>query len=361
MINYKKTLDHIFNKYEYFLISVIYPIVWLVLKKLFQIRYKKRKLIAPVNDNFSSALILTDGQDPRYGPKRAMYFPNSIKDWLESKLGIENVKLSRSISNLDCEVVVISPEWIRDQRFHLKYFFSTFNFARKLRKFKTPVWVMIGDIYKIEYLITASIIVYLCGGSIPLMSITVPEAKKFGIPFPSGPHIILLNPKTEHLFRSHIVWEKRDKVIIFGSGSERRQRIYAEFHKNLEKIGWETIIARRQYDWDEYRELIKNSQILICSSTLVESAAIRLRFKFLQKNLAEYAITHRIWEGFCGGLLVITDATPVLTEFGFIEDIHFINIQKFIDMKGKLPPSPEMSKIASAGRDLFENLVHNII
>lgn len=360
-MHHKKTLVNFFNKYEYFLISVAYPIVWLVLKKLFQIGYKRRKLITPVKDNFSSALILTDCQGPRYGPKRCMYFPDSIEGWLESKLGIKNINLSGTISDSDWDLIVISPEWIKERSFHLKFFFPTFNLARKLRKSKTPVWVMIGDIYKIEYLIVASIIVYFCGGSIPLMSITVSEAKKFGIPLASGPHMILLNPNTENLFLSHIVWEKRDRRIIFGGGSERREGIYAEFHSNLEKIGWEAIIARRQYDWDEYRELIKNSQILICSSTLVESAAIRLRFKFLQKNLAKYAITHRIWEGFCAGLLVITDATPVLTELGFMEDIHFINIQKFIDMKGTLPPSPEMSKIASTGRTLFEKLVHNII
>lgn len=290
-----------------------------------------------------------------------MYFPDDLKNWLESKLNFANVYLTTNLSYGDYDVTVISPEWIRDQRLHLKLFFPVFKLSIKLRKLGKPVWVFIGDIYKIEYLIPASIIVYLCGGSIPLMSISVSEAKKFGIPLPSGPHIIQLNPKNIHLFKSNIAWGKRNKVVLFGSGSEKREDIYSKFHNNLEKLGWETIIARRQYDWHEYRELVKNSQVLICASTLVEGAAKRLRYKFLQKNLAKYAITHRIWEGFCGGLLVITNGTPVLTELGFVEDIHYINIQKFIDMKGNLPPSPEMSKIASAGRNLFEELVNNVI
>lgn len=361
MTNLKKASAYIFMKYEFYLITVICPIFWTLLIKYFKIINKNRKLIAPVKDVFSSALVLTDGKDPRYGSKRSMYYPDDIKNWLESKLSCKKVNLSTNFSNGDYDVIVISPEWIRDQRFHIKLFFPAFKLAFKLCKLNKPVWAIVGDIYKIEYLIPASIIVYFCGGSIPLMSITVPEAKKFEIPLPSGPHVIQLNPKTINLFKSNIVWEKRNKVVLFGSGSKRREAIYSEFHHNLKKIGWETKIARRQYDWDQYRELVKHSQVLVCASTLVESAAIRLRYKFLQKNLAKYAITHRIWEGFCGGLLVITDAAPVLTEFGFIEDTHYINIQKFIDMKGYLPPSTEMSKIASAGRNLFEDIVLNTI
>jgi hypothetical protein len=77
-----------------------------------------------------------------------------------------------------------------------------------MRKTKRPVFGIIGDIYKIEYLIPISILVSGCGGSIPLNSITINEAVNFGIPFQSGPYVMQLNQKILNFFNLVILGHK---------------------------------------------------------------------------------------------------------------------------------------------------------
>jgi hypothetical protein len=298
---------------------------------------------------------------PSFGSYRGMYYPDDIKSWLESNLGIEKVNLGIDLLDPRYDLIVVTPEWIRHNKFHLKFFIPIFGYVLKMRKTKRPVFGIIGDIYKIEYLIPISILVSGCGGSIPLNSITINEAVNFGIPFPSGPYVMQLNQKNIKLFQSSHSWAQRSNTIIFGSGSLRREQIFKDLNPILGALGWTTIITRRQLEWEDYRLLIKKSKVLICASTLIESASERLRFKFLSKRLAKYAITHRIWEGFCGGLLVVTDVTPTLTELGFIKGIHFLDLQELITSNATLPDETEMSRIAKAGNTLFKNIVFSDI
>ena len=86
------------------------------------------------------------------------------------------------------------------------------------------------DTYRLETLIAASILVAKCGGAIVLQQNTKEEASRFGIPFPSGPHVWLLNLGNVSLFQSYTNWKKRKKTIIFGvSGDEKREILFKKF------------------------------------------------------------------------------------------------------------------------------------
>lgn len=354
-----KIIRNIYFKYEYLLVSVILPLAWPICARLCNCLSKRKTFVPPVKDFFSSTTILTDRLQPNFSSNRVMYYPHDLNDWANSKLGIRRVAFSTNVKKVSSDVVIISPEWIKQQKSHLRFFIPILITAFRLRRKKIPVWVVIGDVYKIEYLIPAVILVAVCGGSFLCNSITPDEAKSFGIPFPSGPHIFQLNPNNVYLFESKINWESRENLVLFAGGSLIREQTYYKYHKVFEKSGWTTIIPRRNLDWEEYRNLNKETRILIASSTLVESAIIRLRFNFLKSKVSKYAITHRIWEGFCSGSLVVTNTTPVLEKFGFKKNIHFIDIDTCLGSNIVLPNKRIMSEIAKSGNRLFLELVNN--
>jgi hypothetical protein len=358
---YYKTTRRINDKFEYFIVSVILPLFWPICSRLCTWLSKSKTFIPPAKDLFSTATILTDILQVNFPSNRVMYFPHDLSNWANSKLGIRNINFSTDVKQVSSGVVIITPDWIKKQKSHLKFFVPILSTAFRLRRKKIPVWVVIGDVYKIEYLIPAVILVAMCGGSLPCNSITPEEAKNFGIPFPSGPHIIQLSPKNVNLFKSEIHWESRKNLVLFAGGSLKREQIYSKYHNELEKSGWTTIIPRRNFNWEEYRNLNKETKVLIASSTLIEIASIRLRYKFLKNKVSKYAITHRIWEGFCSGSLVVTNTTPVLEKLGFKRDLHFLDIDTCLGSNIKLPNQKVMADIAKSGNRLFLELVDNQI
>ena len=354
-----KIIRSIYNKYEYFIVSVILPLSWPIFVRLCAWLSTRKTFVPPVKDFFSSTTILTDRLQTSFASNRIMYYPHDLSDWAKAKLGISHIVFSINVKQVSSDVVIITPEWIKQQKSHFKSFIPILITGLRLRRKKIPVWAVIGDVYKIEYLIPAVILVAICGGSFICNSITSEEAQNFGIPFPSGPHIIQLNPNNVYLFESKINWESRENIVLFAGGSIMREHIYSKYHKEFEKSGWTTIIPRRNFNWEEYRNLNKGARILIASSTLVEGAIIRLRFNFLRSKLSKYAITHRIWEGFCSGSLVVTNATPVLEKFGFKKNIHFLDIDTCLGSNIVLPDKRIMSEIAKSGNRLFLELVNN--
>jgi hypothetical protein len=354
-----KIIISIYFKYEYLVVSVILPLAWPICVRLCTWLSKRKTFVPPVKDFFSSTTILVDRLQPNFPSNRVMYYPHDLNDWANSKLGIRRIDFSINVKQVSSDVVIISPEWIKQQKSHLRFFTPIMITAFRLRRKKIPVWVVIGDVYKIEYLIPAVILVAICGGYFPCTTISPEEAKNFGIPFPSGPHIIQLNPNNVYLFKSEINWESRENLVLFAGGSHIREQIYSKYHKEFEKSGWTTIIPRRNLDWEEYRDLNKETRILIASSTLVESAIIRLRFNFLKSKVSKYAITHRIWEGFCSGSLVVTNVTPVLEKLGFKKNVHFLDIDTCLGSNVVLPDKKIMSEIAKSGNRLFLELVNN--
>lgn len=284
----------------------------------------------------------------------------SVKSWAENSLNIKTVSTSTDSKRIDSEIVIITGDWFKQVKPHLKFFIPAFRLAKEIQKQNKPIWFMVGDTYNLHLIISASILVANCGGSIILQQNTREEALKFGIPFPSGPHIWLLNPGNLYLFSSDIPWNSRSNQILFAvTGDEKRRLFYEKIHKTFLKHGWEVIPGYRQYDWPSYRELMKHTKLNLTLS--LRQSAVDKRLRFLRERSSEFFVSSRIFEGFCAGNVVITNVNPILEKLGFTENTHYLDVNLFYQDNFQMPSEEALQSIAQAGSDLFMNIVQNSV
>ena len=73
--------------------------------------------------------------------------------------------------------------------------------------------------------------------------------------------------------------------------------------------------------------------------------------------LPNFVATHRIWEGFCSGSVVITNKNSILDSLGFKPKYHYIDLDEMLDNNFKLPIDQELYQISTAGNKLFMSLI----
>jgi len=353
-------IKKIIDKYEYLIISIILPLAWPAVAKYCKLISKDKKFIPPLQNYFSSARIL-DGTTPPLSPVHQAIAPlQSAKSWAENTLKISNVEVVFDLKDKHADVVIIGGEWFKSTKPHYKFFVPAFKLATKLYRQKLPVWFLLMDTYRLEVLIAASILVAKCGGAIVLQQNTKEEAIKFGIPFPSGPHIWLLNLGNVSLFQSYTNWINRKKTIIFGvSGDEKREVLFKKFQNSSNLHDWEVIPTNHQLNFDSYRELTKQARISVITNN--RSFATDKRIRFLRKHASDYVVGSRIFEGFCAGCLVVTNTCPTLTKLGFKPNIHYLDCDLWERENFVFPNDETLDKIADQGRKLFFKLVESSI
>lgn len=227
-------MKKVINKYEYLIVSIILPLVWPAVAKYCKLISRDKKFIPPKQNHFSSAKILV-GTTPPVTPIQHAIIPlQSAKYWAEKTLKIPSVEVILNLKDIHTDVVIIGGEWFKSIKPHYKFFVPAFKLATKLNKQKLPVWFLLMDTYRLEVLIAASILVAKCGGAIVLQQSTKEEAIKFGIPFPSGPHIWLLNLGNVSLFQSYINWKNRKKIIIFGFSGDKNAKYFLKNFRGLQ-------------------------------------------------------------------------------------------------------------------------------
>jgi hypothetical protein len=353
-------IKRIINKYEYLIISTILPLIWPAVAKYCKLVSRDKKFVPPIQNHFSSAKILVGTTPPVIPVQHAIIPLQSMKSWTENTLKISNVEVIFNLKDINTDVVIIGGEWFKSAKPHYKFFVPAFKLASKLYKQKLPVWFMLMDTYRLEVLIAASILVAKCGGAIVLQQNTKEEAIKFGIPFPSGPHIWLLNLGNVSLFQSHINWKNRKRRIIFGfSGDKKRETLFKKFQTSSNLHDWEVIPTSHQFNFDSYRKLTKQAKISIITNK--RQSAIDKRLRFLRKYASDYLVGSRIFEGFCAGCLVITNTCPTLTKLGFKPNIHYIDCDLWEKENFVIPDDKTLSKIADQGRKHFFRLVEYTI
>ena len=358
----KKTylMKKVINKYEYLIISTILPLVWPVVAKYCKIISRDKKFISPKQYYFSSAKIYVGSTPPVIPVKHAIIPLQAAKSWAENTLKIPDVEVIFDLKDIHTDVVIIGGEWFKSTKPHYKFFIPAFKLASKLYKQKLPVWFLLMDTYRLETLIAASILVAKCGGAIVLQQNTKEEATKFGITFPSGPHIWLLNLGNVSLFQSNTNWKNRKKTIVFGvSGDEKREILFKKFQNSSNLRDWEVTPTNHQLNFDSYRELTKQARISVITNK--RSFATDKRIKFLRKYASNYVVGSRIFEGFCAGCLVITNTCPTLTKLGFKPNIHYLDFDLWERENFVIPNDETLDKIADQGRKLFFRLVESSI
>jgi len=351
---------YFFYRYEYLIISLALPIAWIFFEKYFKHVSKNKKFIPPEKNTFNSATIFVKHIEENKDMLHTLLPLKSVKSWAESSLNIKSVNTCTNSKDINSEIVIITGDWFKQARPHLKFFIPAFRLARDIQKQRKQIWFMAGDTYSLHLIISASILVANCGGSIILQQNTREEALKFGIPFPSGPHIWLLNPGNLYLFASEIPWNSRPDQILFAvTGDDKRRLFYEKVHKNFLKYGWEVIPGYRQYGWSSYQNLVKRTKLNIILS--LRQSAVDKRLRFLRKRSSEFMVSSRVFEGFCAGNLVITNVNPILEKLGFVKNIHYLDVNDFDQDNFKMPSNESFESIAQAGSDFFHHLVKNIV
>jgi hypothetical protein len=348
------------NKFEYLIISTIFPLIWPAVARYCKFISRNKEFISPKQNHFSSAKIFVGSTPPVIPVKHGIITLHSAQSWAENTLKIPKVEVIFDLKDIQTDVVIIGGEWFNSAKPHYKFFIPAFKLASKLNRQKLPVWFLLMDTYRLETLIAASILVAKCGGAIVLQQNTKEEATEFGIPFSSGPHIWLLNLGNVFLFQSCEKWKNRKNIIIFGiSGDEKREILFEKVKNSSNLRDWEVIPTNRQFSFDSYRELTKQARISVITSK--RSFATDKRIRFLRKYASNYVVGSRIFEGFCAGCLVITNTCPTLTKLGFKPNIHYLDCDLWEEENYVIPNDETLNEIADQGRELFFRLVESNI
>jgi hypothetical protein len=287
---------------------------------------------------------------------------SAARSWIEESSGLRLSAEIPSTTHLNNDfkenVLIIDFAWIFS--IHEKPFmvFKVIKLAARAKSLRMPVWIFLGDTFAVRYLPAACFLVAYCGGSIILQPNTPAEAAAFGIVFPAGPFLWTLNDKNYKVFHSDERNIDRPKVVLLaGTGENRRISYMNQLAGKLNRIGWDTTFSNGKLSWDQYLGQSKNASA-IATTNWMHKIHIRGTKKSRNK-IAKSTTTHRVWEGFASGSMVMTQRTEVLDHFGFLPGKHYFELWSEDDIQGEIVfiDKSEVDRIATSGQKLFLDLL----
>ena len=352
-VKFRRIFKKIHWEYTHFVIKKVLPALWPSLSKQLMYISKRKSLVIPSGSKFKSANVLV-------GKKRYDHpnvdLTNATIQWAKYNLEIADVCVSHKILKQRKDIVIVTLDWFKFKSGHHKLFLNIIFISIRLRIRKQPVWVLLADAFNLQWSIAASILVSACGGAIILQSNTSKEALNFGLVFPVGPVLWTLNSHNYTQFYSKVDWLKRKKMAVFAkSGDGVRVSIFENYSKFLSEQEYIVKGTEHQYTWNDYQELIKSSRIII-NTSLLQNSVKKSNMK-VAHMLPSFVVTHRIWEGFCSGCVVITNKNSILDSLGFQPKYHYVDLDEMLDNNFKLPSDYELYQISSAGHQLYMSLI----
>jgi hypothetical protein len=286
----------------------------------------------------------------------------ATENWLKQSLRLDSIKVVDTLDRLDLEledtVLVVSYDWLTSSNLWRGGFREIRLLASQARRLKLPTWIMFGDTFDPEYLIPSTMLVALTGGATILQSNTKSEGDDFGLVFSSGPHIWTMPRSNLEAFSSQIPWRKRENIVLLATSGEVRRKLFSEVIKSqLTEQKWKVQGTNHQLSWDEYVDLTKKSQISVTTCWLQQQYIVGS--KRLKARIAKTTVTHRVWEGFAAGCVVVTNSNSVFDLLGFEAGVHFIELWTDEDLAEEinLPDEITLEKISTAGHELFSKIV----
>jgi len=353
----KKIVDKIYAFYINLLLDKILQLSWPIFKFSFKQTARNKIKHIPGETNFSNALILVGSS--RHN-SRGIDLNESIEGWLKENLNITNCVRSKNLKKQPkpkgTEIIVVTLSWLKSKYGHHLFFLPIYIAAFRFRLRRSPIWVMLGDTFNLQWTIPACILVSNCGGGIILQANSSDEAEKFGIIHPIGPFIWTLNKSNYRLFFSELDWKDRENIVVFAnSGDPIRTELLQSYREVVTNQNYLVLETSHQLPWDSYCNLIKLSKINI--NTSVTQEAVKYRNSFLLSLLPQHVVTHRIWEGFCAGTVVVTNANEVLNILGFYPGIHYLDLDLLIDNNFIFPNREKLYRISLNGHNKFMELI----
>lgn len=342
------------RSYANFVIMKILPTLWPICSKFLGIVSKNNTLVYPQKGIFRSATIMVGlGKVPK-----SLNAVQSAVGWIKHTLEITDLEVSQKSPRESSEVVIVTLDWLKLKSSHIFLFIPTIMFALKLKRRNQKVWILPLDTFNLQWTIPSCILSAVCGGAVILQSNTSQEAQRFGLVFPSGPHLWTLNKSNFSLFYSNLPWNERNRIAVFAkSGDDIRIEIYDKYHKFIELQNYQVRTTSHELDWQKYRDLIKSSRI--CINTSLLQKVVFDRVGKLARNLPKNVVTFRIWEAFCSGSVVITNVNPVLGELGFLPQTHYLDLDALLSVKLSLPDEAELMEIATRGQKRFLEVIES--
>ena len=340
------------------------PYLWPFISFLLNTISKRNTFLPPGSKNIDSAIILVHNLNvgDRLGDAWGLDLTDAVENWLVQTLDFRETIIVDSLDEISQDnprtVLIVSYDWLFSGRRWKSFFKEIRQLAHDARKRKLQVWVMLADVYDQGSIIPASLLLSLCGGAMILQPNTVTEAARFGLVFPSGPHIWTMPPKNLKQFESQVAWVEREKVVLLPSGGEERRRVFMEkVADQMVSSGWEVQSTNKTFAWNEYVGVVKNCRILVTTCWLQQQFLVGS--KKTRRRMPTSTVTHRVWEGFAAGCTVVTNSNAVLNELGFIAGVHYIELwnDETLDGSFHLQADFELEKIAAAGHLHFTKLV----
>ena len=324
------------------------------------------KFSTPYSPDFKvpNNFILLVGGEKNKGT-RNLIGPNltdGVVDWVNRKFHPANLTIVDSLSKVEVvvpeTVLVITYDWLISGPLNSGFKIEIFKIAFSARARNIKIWVMLSDAFDQRHLIPASLLVAMCGGATIVATNTVEEAEKFGLIFPSGPHVWVYSDANVLEFKNGIPFQQRPRLVVLaGSGEIRRLNLMILYANFLDSSGWKFVSTTQSLPWSEYMSVIKNSQITVTTCWLQQAHITGSTNN--RNRLPKSTITGRVWEGFASGSVVVTNSNSVFDALGFVPGKHYLELKELPSEIHEvfLHTSKELETIAKLGQDAFFNLL----
>ena len=338
------------------------PYLWPAIARALQIISHSSRMVNPESHEFEEAVFL---RSENLNQKMiGLDLTSAARSWVEQDLNLRILSEIKTSGDLKPQfrnkILIIDFDWIFTIHEKPFMFFKIFKLGIKVRRLGMPVWIFLGDTFAVRYLPATCFLVAFCGGSIILQPNTPPEAEVFGIIFPSGPFLWTMSKRNIESFSSGIEIMDRPKVILLArTGELRRINFMNKLEYRLREIGWDISSSDGKLTWEQYANQSKNVKA-IATTNWMHKIHIRGTKKTREK-ISKTTTTHRVWEGFASGSMVMAQRTEVLDYFGFLPGTHYFELWPEEELNEEISflSDEEINSIAVAGQKLFLALVKN--
>ncbi len=338
------------------------PYIWIFLSKIL------RRFAAPIYfpkvdevEKIQTAYLFVSDMDEKKRRKvPGIDLTASLESWLSEVKIIQNIAYVSDVNEInsvpDNSVAAFSYDWISKEGNWARFCYEIWRTGIYLRKKNIPAWVFVADVFAQEHAFPISLLVALAGGAIIVQPNSSKEAKVFGLVHPVGPLIWTITPSIVKKYSSDTPWNlRRNVALIANSGEPRRFKDMASLRNKLELIDFKIQTSDRNLSWANYLQLIGNVKIVATTSWV--QVEHKIGPKKLRERIPETNVTHRVWDGFASGAVVITNNCLAFQELEIFPGIHFIELSDIISNKSEIPESEIMKEIAKNGRLRFQEIV----
>ena len=283
--------------------------------------------------------------------------------WAQRTLGESSPTVITELRQLDklevnrsFDILIVTNDWLMEvlSRPFWQQVRSSFYLLRK----RTPIWVMLPDMYIPQQTLLSASLVSFSGGLHPMIVNSPQSAMRFGLPNPTGPHFWTL-PSFGGEIEEPLGWNQKEQLAIGSkSGETKRVEMIECLIPELERNGYRlTWSHSSELPYSVYLDALRQSKIAIVPTML--QAEYQSGPRGYRKKLSETILTGRVWESFASGCALLTNKNQDLEDLGFEPMVHYVPIPFLFDseLSWQLPSDATLSRIAEMGRKRFIDLL----